>query len=115
MITAVTLLSEGTIVNLYILRLILKILLYRNVQSFLHSSQRNNLQVSTEQLEGIFEISLSRGIVMVLYSAWGWNRGTIAEGMMETEEYGEVMWVLEMAHTHEGVKDVWHQSLENKK
>lgn len=34
---------------------------------------------------------------------------------METEEYGEVMWVLKMTQNHEGVKDAWHQSLENKK
>lgn len=34
---------------------------------------------------------------------------------MGTEEYEEVMWVFEVAQTPEGVKDVWHQSLENKK
>lgn len=30
----------------------------------------------------------------------------MAEGIMGTEEYEEVMWVLEVAQTHEGVKNV---------
>lgn len=43
---------------------------------------------------------------MVLYSTWGGNRGIMAERTTGIEEYGEVMWVLEVAQTHEGVKDV---------
>lgn len=43
---------------------------------------------------------------MVLYSTWGANRGIMAEGIRGIEAYGELMWVLEVAQTHEGVNDV---------